>query len=186
MTDNTYITTNLPNDAEQPPILPRNFLPIAVLIACLAAMLASVVWASGKLPAKVASHFNGVGQPDDTMLRDNYLLFMTAIGIGLPLFMVGVFYSIRFFPPAIVNMPNRDYWLAPERRLATAQTMLTYGLWLASAESVFLTLIHLQVVQANLAQPVRLTNLIWVQLFFFLAFVAVWLVALFRQFRMPV
>jgi serine/threonine-protein kinase len=133
----------------------------------------------------VSSHFNGVGQPDASMSRDSYLGMMAAIGVGMPLFMVAIFYSIRYFPASVVNMPNRDYWLAPQRRFETSQTMFVYGLWFACAESLFLTLIHLQVVQANLAKPVRQTNLVWAELVVFLVFVAAWLVALFRTFRLP-
>jgi hypothetical protein len=163
----------------------RHLLPLAVLVACLAASLASLVWARAELPAQVSSHFNGAGQPNASMARDPYLLLMGAVGVGLPLLLVGIFYCIRFFPASIVNMPHREYWLAPQRRYETSEKMLHFGLWFACAESIFLTMIHVQVVQANLAQPVQLTNLVWAELAIFLGFVAVWLVALYRQFRLP-
>jgi serine/threonine-protein kinase len=163
----------------------RITLPAFVLVACVALMLASVLWARGELPPQVSSHFNAVGQPDDSMSRDGYLALMAAVGVGMPLFLSAIFYGVRFFPTSIVNMPNREYWLAPERRLETSQKMLGYGLWFACAESLFLTLIHVHVVQANLAQPVRLTNLVWIELGGFLAFVVAWLVLLYRAFRLP-
>ena len=58
----------------------------------------------------------------------------------------------------MLSLPNRDYWLAPERKAATFQylagTGAVYG-WLVLA---FLCVVHWQVVQANALQPPRLAE----------------------------
>jgi hypothetical protein len=158
-------------------------IPLLVLSACLAANAAAVVWAAGVLPARVASHFNAGGAPDGWMSRESHLVLMALVGIGLPLFLAGVFYCVRWLPTSIVNMPHREFWLAPERRLETAASMRQYGLWLAAMESVLLLVIHLLVVEANRVQPVRLSDWVWGALAGFLGALAVWLIALLRRFR---
>lgn len=160
-----------------------NRLPIVVLITALLAFALSLVWSYGQLPAQVATHFNAAGQANDWMSREMHLTCMAAIGLGLPILMVGVFYAIRWLPMAIVNMPHREYWLAPERRLATSAVLLQFGLWFASFESLFFLAIHILVVQANRAQPATLSNAVWILLVAFLAFVGVWLFLFWRTFR---
>jgi serine/threonine-protein kinase len=129
---------------------------IALFLA-LAAVAASLVWAYPRLPPRVASHFNAAGNPDAEMSRESHIALMAAVGMGLPLALVCIFYSIRWLPTSIVNMPNRQYWLAPERRAETSNRMLQFGLWLATLEALLLLGIHLLVVAANRAQPVRLS-----------------------------
>ena len=34
-------------------------------------------------------------------------------------------------PPNMVNVPRREYWLAPERRSQTAMLLFRHMLWLA-------------------------------------------------------
>ena len=56
-----------------------------LMLAVNAAILAMT---SGQLPIRVASSFNGQGSATAFMLRENYMLLMTALGLGLPLLIV--------------------------------------------------------------------------------------------------
>lgn len=71
------------------------------------------------LPERMASHFNSAGVADGAMGKDAFIAFY----VGLVSFMVAVFSGtsviIRSLPTGQINLPNRDYWLAPERRDAT-------------------------------------------------------------------
>ena len=71
---------------------------------------------ASRLPLRVASHFDGAGTPDGWMLRGPYLWTMAGVSVGLNAFLVGIFYSVRYFPTSTFNLPHRDYWLAAERR----------------------------------------------------------------------
>ena len=85
----------------------------ALYIACAAAF----VWlTSSGLPPLVASHFGAGGVANGFMTRTVYTRFMEAFVIGLPAFMVLVSLYAVGNARARLNMPNRDYWLAPERR----------------------------------------------------------------------
>lgn len=163
----------------------RMLLPLALLLVALVAMAASLVWASQQLPQQVAAHFDARGAANSWMSRESHLLLMTLLGLGMPLLLVGVFYSVRFLPVNLVNLPHRDYWLAAERRAATCADLLTFGVWFAVFETLFFLSVHILVVQANLVQPARLSSAVWMLLAGFLVLVAGWLIALFRRFHRP-
>lgn len=163
----------------------RMLLPLTLLLIALVAMAASLVWASQQLPPHVAAHFDARGAANSWMPRESHLMLMALLGLGMPLFFVGVFYSVRFFPVNLVNLPHRDYWLAPERRAATCSDLLTLGVWFAVFEAMFFLGVHILVVQANLVQPARLSSAVWMLLAGFLVLLVGWLIALFRRFHRP-
>ena len=71
---------------------------------------------SRHLPARVASHFDGQGFANGFMPREDYLLLMTALGLGIPLLLVLVLVVLPYFMPTRLRIPSRDYWIAPARR----------------------------------------------------------------------
>ena len=155
----------------------------AVLILAEIAALATLFGTSDQLPARVASHFNGVGRPDGWMSREGYLRTMAAFEVGLPLFILGVFAGIRYLPNAMINMPHREYWLAEERRDATLATMFRYGAWIAGLTAALFCGINLLVVNANASQPVRLGSASWILLGAFVAATLAWLGCFYWRFR---
>ena len=88
-----------------------------------AAVLIVVAWfivaTTGQLADPVATHFGSDYLANGFMTRDGYLAFSLAFSTLLPVIVAGaVGWLPRLFPRS-VNVPNRDYWLAPERRAAT-------------------------------------------------------------------
>jgi serine/threonine-protein kinase len=161
----------------------RTIVLLAALAIIQACLLLTLVLSSQQMPPRVASHFNGAGVPDGWMSRSAYLATMAAIGIGLPLFQVGLFYSIRYFPCSVINVPRRDYWLAPERQPETFDAIFRFGIWLAILVALYVLAIHLLVVAANRSQPVQLSSYVWWLLASFLVAIMVWTFALIQQFR---
>jgi len=72
-----------------------------------------------KLPDPVPSHFDAAGQVNGEMsLFGFYALMISLHVVMLVLFPVlGAF--LKVIPNSMINVPNRDYWLAPERRDST-------------------------------------------------------------------
>jgi hypothetical protein len=140
---------------------------------------------SQQLPERVASHFNAHGVPDGWMSRGSYLLMMTCTTIGLAVFLVATFSITRYVPDVLINLPNRDFWLAPERRQQTYDTIVRYGVWLAILIALLFLVVHLLIVDANAAQPANLSNGVWIILAVFLLSIIAWSVFLIRQFRLP-
>lgn len=158
-------------------------LPLLMLLAAVGVF----VWTtSAGLPAVVASHFAGSGQANGFMPRGMYRAIMLGIGIGAPLL-------VGWLPAMLVkgdghnlNLPNRDFWLAPERQAATIAFLRGHGQWFAAAVALFLAYVHWLVVLANRLQPpVLSSSAMMAGLVVFFVALAVWIGALFRRFRLP-
>jgi len=72
-----------------------------------------------RLPERVATHFDGAGNPNGWMGRDAALWFGLGMCVFLQCVFLGVGRLIRAVPDSMINLPDKDYWLAPERREAT-------------------------------------------------------------------
>ncbi len=150
----------------------------------LAAAAGFVVITGLGLPDVVASHFGGSGAPNGAMPRTTYVGFMLVLIVGLPALLVFVTWFTVGKPGARINLPNREYWLAPERRAGTVARLRAAMLQFGALLLAFLCYGHWLVVRANLSQPVRLAHSWFVGgLVVFLVLVLSWSVALVRRFR---
>ena len=111
----------------------------------------------GQLPDPVASHFDGRGNPDAWVERQSYVAGMVGLALFLPGIVVGLCFAMRYAPRSTINLPNRDYWLAPERRAETFAFFFRHSLWFACLAILFVIGIHLTVVEANSNLPSRLS-----------------------------
>lgn len=152
----------------------------------LVAMVGQVVLTAGQWPERVATHFNGAGQPDAWSSRQGHLIFWICFAVLMPLGMSTLFYSVRFMPAGLVNIPHREYWLAPERREDTAAKMQSMGVWFSCWMSVFFLGLYQLLLNANQVEPATLNaKQFFILLGIYLAGVAVWVVMLHRSFRLP-
>ena len=105
-------------------------------------------------PDVMASHFNAQGNPDHFVPKLEFFGFQAqTVLVVLVLSLVTQVLPL-IIPLKWVNMPNREYWLAPERRDVTADRMSSYGALLFA-----LILLGIQAgfelaVSANLHQPI--------------------------------
>ena len=138
------------------------------------------------LPDRMATHFDAAGRPDGWAVRQTYVLSMWAIGLGLPAFMMGIFYVARFLPAGLINYPHRHYWLTPERSAGTFQLLFRHGIWLAGLEILFLAGLHWLLVPANRQAPPVLSGNVWLVGIAFLALLGLWIYLFMKQFlRVP-
>ena len=156
--------------------------PPAVALFGYAAFLVGMAATYARLPARVASHFNANGVANGWMSRDGYVWFMVGVGTLVSLTMLTAFGSVRYLPSALVNIPRRDYWLAPERRDATARTLMRSGLLMVGLTSLFFLAIHLLIVAANQSQPPKFSSAAWAVLAAFLLTTGALTLQLYRRF----
>ena len=156
--------------------------PLAIALFGYAAFVVGMAATYARLPERMASHFDANGVANGWMSRDGYVWFMVGVVTFGSLTMVAALGLIRYLPNAVVNIPRRDYWLAPERRDETASTLMRFGLWMAGLNSLFFLAIHLLVVAANKSQPATLSNGVWWLLAAFLATTGVLAFKLYRRF----
>ena len=156
-----------------------------VLVAATFVALALAVQQHGTLPARVASHFGPTGQPDGWTTRNGHTLVQT----GITLFIAVLFFALATLLPCLpdrfVNLPHRDYWLAPRRRAETLAWLGAMFLWLGALLQGFLSFVFREVWRANTApQPELHLNSLWLQVSLFILTAGLVVTLLFR-FRRP-
>ena len=145
-----------------------------------------VVMSSSAMPPKVASHFGPDGSANGYMWRHTYVYFMLAFVVLLPLFFNFAASAVARLPVTMINIPNRDYWLAPERRGLVVDSLRRQMQIFSAMLVVFLCFVHWEVVQANQSMPATLDNRrFMLGMGLFMAALIVWIVSLRRQFRLP-
>jgi uncharacterized membrane protein len=154
-------------------------------VAMIAAAGYIVATAPG-LPEHVATHFGGSGAADAWMTRAGYVRFMLVFVVVLPALLVAAIGLLPRLFPQWVNVPNRAYWLAPERRDDSLAFLLVHACWFGVLMEVFVAALHALLLHANATSPPRLPTLPFVAfLAAFLAALAVWIRALYRRFPRP-
>jgi hypothetical protein len=92
---------------------------------------------------------------------------------------------LRRLPVSLISMPNRDYWLAPERRQQSLAALAVYLHWFGNANIGLLAGTFQLAIQANLRRQNLPSDAMWTLLAGFLLFTGAWLVHLYRHFAKP-
>lgn len=162
-------------------------LRLLLLLLCWA-LFAGYVWqTAAQLPERVATHFGANGAANGWMTRDGHVRFTVLMGIGSSAFVVAVFAFIRWIGDVGLNIPHKDYWLAPERRESTYEFIQRQGILFACLMLGFIAAVHRSILIANQRSPASLAlrEVGWIGGVFLVA-VLLW-VAMFvaRFFRKP-
>lgn len=135
-----------------------NFFPLAILTLLYVGFLIFVSSSEMLLPERIACHFGASGAADGWMPRSAYVSSIVIFGMLFPLLMP-VLGLIQFIiPDRMMNLPNRDYWLAPERRDETRTRLYRPSLWFACLSMGFVIGIHYSVIDANRQIPAHLST----------------------------
>jgi len=156
-----------------------------IFLALTALVVLQVIVYYPRMPAVVASHFDGLGAPNGWSSKEVFF----GLYLAIVLMMYGGFELmpkwIQSRPGTSMKIPNREYWLAPERRDATwaffrRQMMLMGNLHLMLA----IFAVQLAIL-ANFEQQPRLHPAIgWALAIYFIVFTA-WLIHFFWHFKKP-
>jgi uncharacterized membrane protein YciS (DUF1049 family) len=152
----------------------------ALSLVLTAVPLAVFVWLAVRchtgFPDRVASHFDFTGTPDAYMGKKPFFILMVSLAAGLTVLFVGLAFVVKAAvlgadnPP--INLINRDYWFAPERKEATA-AFLAAWVCLQGAGIMWVVLdVFWQAIQINLGKAKKMK---FRGLYAFLAFMALWI-----------
>ncbi len=158
---------------------------LAWLCYAFAAAVATsfIVATTAGMPAEIASHFGLRHAANAWMPHGVYLAFMLAFGLLLPAIVAGAIALLPRIRPDAINLPHREYWLAPTRRQDTIDTLSAYGAWFGCLLTLFLAGVHYVVLEANRVTPATLpAELFFTLLAVFGLALAVWIGALWRRF----
>jgi len=130
--------------------------PTVVLVVLVICLEAYVNLSASQLPDRVASHFGFSGQADDWMSRSEWTLVMSIAGAAVPALFVLIAMVLPFTPARFVNIRDRDYWLAAERRRETFAYMSDTVLWIGCAMVAFFAWMQYLTIEANKVSPAQL------------------------------
>ena len=139
-----------------------------------------------QLPDVVASHFNARGAANGWQTKQAFFSVFIVVSV-LPIVVgFGVPRIIAAVPAQLINLPNKQYWLAPEHRAETMAFLDAYFAWFACAIFLIIILTFDYAIQSNLhpenpPNPERM----WYVLVGFLLFTLVWVVRMLARFLRP-
>ncbi len=154
------------------------------LLVALVAIGALFVWlTSSGLSATVASHFGASGEPNGFMPRTAYVYLMLGLVVALPLLVARSGRLVARLPASSINLPNKSYWLAPERHAGTVRSISDWLVGFAILLLLLLCYVHWLVVQANTGVTKQLSSVpFMLGLALFLVATIAWLIAFYRRF----
>jgi len=162
------------NDARIPTFL---FL-LLVLFAVL-----QCVHVYPQLPDVMASHFDARGTPNGWQPKHAFFILIAVVILvcTIPAFIVP--WRLPSMSPARINLPNKAYWLAPERREETWCFFRVQMAWWGCALLSILLYSMFQAINANLPSIGHFNSEgMWYALAAFLIFSVIWMVGLIRHF----
>lgn len=161
-------------------------LPFACLGLAIAAASGFLLATVERLPDPVATHFGGSGAADAWMTRPVYTLGMLFFLVAFPLLMVGAIGGLPRLIPNLVNLPNRHYWLGPERRRASLDYLAAHACWLGCLITLTAAAVHWAILGAHERDPVTIDNgAVLTIVAVFLVVEIGWIGLLWRRFRRP-
>lgn len=162
--------------------LPTSIFVFLVVVGALRAH-----FYASQIPDVLASHFAQGGRANGWQSKPAFFVTELIVVIISTVIAFGVPRLLEALPISLVNIQNKDYWFAPERRENTIAFFGASFAWFGCAVLAFLLFVNELVFRANLAFPHQLDTKTFVTaLFCFLAFVVIWVIRLILHFsRVP-
>jgi len=136
-----------------------------------------------QLPDVVASHFNGRGVANGWQTKPAFFAVFVSVSVLAAVIGFGIPRIISAMPSQLINFPNKQYWLAPDRLAETQAFLNNYFAWFGCAVFLIIILTFDYAIQSNLHPENRPDiSRMWYILMDFLAFVAIWIIRLLARF----
>ena len=136
-------------------------------------------WSWSAMPERMASHFNAAGQPDAWISRNAFFSLFLGLQIFMAALLLGLGRFGRLLPESLINLPHKEYWLAPERREGTFRRVESCMVWIAVATAALLSWILQLTLNANQQQQPLDSKAAIMATGLYLLFVGVWCVVYF-------
>ena len=156
-----------------------------IFYALVALALIQVIYYYPQMPDVLASHFDGLGAPNDWASKQGFF----GLYLAIILMLVAIF---EFVPRWSENrssfgmkIPNRDYWLAPER-VAQTRAFFRRQMFIIGIAHLLLSIFAIQLaILANFDQEPRLHRSIGWALALYFVFLGAWLIHFYLHFKKP-
>lgn len=157
-------------------------IPERIVFALLVAWVIQILVYAPHLPTHVASNFNLAGEPNTFSTRAAFIVTLVVTMVILALSFLYLPRLVANTPQSTMSLPNKGYWLAPERRKRTAQFIRDQIAWIGATTVGFMIVLTQVVVDANLHYPPILSSsFVWL-LALYLAGTLGWVLHLLTRF----
>jgi uncharacterized membrane protein len=158
----------------------RLVLFAAVLVTAAFFALNSI----GELPEKVATYFTANGTANRWTSREDYRLFILLSLTALPSLLVWLMAGLPRLTNGRGQIPDPEYWFAPERRHATERFLIRHAFWLGCMTVAIVYGIHVCILRANsVTPPVLAVNRFITIVVIYLCGLVWWLATFLRHFQ---
>jgi uncharacterized membrane protein len=138
------------------------------------------------LPERMAVHFNASGIADGWGPKQQFFIFYSIVMTFMALVFWGLPFIIRHVSESLINLPNKDYWLAPERKKKTLDRLVDQLLFVGTMALILMDGILYLVIKANQSEnPVMQPEWLWGLIAAFFVANVIWIVNLLQGFRRP-
>jgi uncharacterized membrane protein len=139
-----------------------------------------------RLTEVVAQHFGGDGRANGWASRDAFFILSWVMLLGLSAIFMLMPRTLRRIPVSMINLPHKDYWLAPERKDESLGFIEREMEWMGVLTIAFLVSVLHLAIRANLNPAHHLENVVFVTLLAgFLVATSGWIILLYRRFPDP-
>lgn len=98
----------------------------AFLLLPLLLVAAWFAWRWSALPEQLSTSFDFAGNARDSMGRTGFVVLSIAMLAGMAALFGGLATWLPSIPSAWVNLPEKEFWLAPERRVETMARLAVF------------------------------------------------------------
>ena len=131
-------------------------IPGSLFFAILAAALLQGLRDFPRLPERMASHFAASGMPNGWMDKRQFFLLYAVVILAAFFVEFRLARSVAGNSGSKLNLPNKDYWLAPERRAGTFAYIEQFFAWFGCALLLLAVFAMGLAMRANFSDPVQL------------------------------
>ena len=154
-----------------------------ILFFLIGVFVSQCVYYYPNLPEIMASHFDGAGKPNGWMSKQSFFLLEAVILGFIILEFTFLPWIIGKMPNRLINMPNKEFWFAAERRAETINIIQHFFEWFSAALLALFVAVNQLVFQANLDKKPLPSVPMWTILGLFFLFVIIWLIMFTRRFK---
>lgn len=160
-------------------------IPRAIGFILVGIYISQLIFYYPGLPEYVASNFDGSGNPQAWMSKT--MFYFVGISVLILPFLVFLFLPklLANTPAKYLNIPNKDYWLAKDRKDVIIEKVSKYYEWIFVGIMVFTIIVSQMVIRANIGAEGQLSEYFIIALIVFILYVLGMVVLIFVSFRKP-
>ncbi len=162
------------------------FAPYIISLIAFAGFIIRAIYWLPLMPDKIAIHYGFNGTADNWGNKMEFIILMGGLMLFLGMLFFGLSALMTRLPDTMINLPNKEYWLAPERRETSLNTVAQLMKDIGSRTLLFFAVIFEITCRSNASLSLQIdTQLFFIVFGMYLFAVIVSIVYFVKQFSKP-